>query len=401
MIAAAKQEVAARLLAGARPSGEAGWAARARAAAEDRLTAMGGPVKRDEYWKYTDPARLLAGGETGFARAAFDGLDAVAAAVGGPAPALAGVEALTLRAALAADLGFARELFGALEAAGHEKVARPLAALNTARATEGFALRVTQPVATPLHVMNGPAMARHVVRVETGASLTIVETGLAANTVMEIDLAPGARLDHVRVQEGATTPGATHVFARVAQGADLRCFTLSADGLLTRNEVVVDMQGDDARAHVGGAVLAKGESHIDNTVFVTHGALRGESRQVFKNVIDGRARAVFQGKIFVRKDAQKTDGYQISQSILLSPTAEFDVKPELEIYADDVKCSHGSTTGAMDADAMFYLQARGVPRRAAEALLVAAFADEAVAEIADEGLADLIRDRVAAWMAAR
>jgi Fe-S cluster assembly protein SufD len=401
MIAAAKKEVAERLLAAPRPTGEASWAAKARAAAEDRLTVMGGPVRRDEYWKYTDPARLLAGGATDGAHAPLDGLDAVTAEIGGPAPALEGVEALMLKAALAVDLGFGRDLFGVLEAAGHEKVARPLAALNTARATEGFALRVTGAAPKPLHVVNGPAMAHHVVRVETGGSLTIVETGLAANTVMEIDLAPGARLDHVRVQQGAMAPGATHVFARVAAGADLRSFTLSADGTLTRNEVVVDMQGDDARAHVGGAVLANGDSHIDNTVFVTHGALRGESRQVFKNVIDGRGRAVFQGKIFVRKDAQKTDGYQISQSILLSPTAEFDVKPELEIYADDVKCSHGSTTGAMDADAMFYLQARGVPRREAEALMVAAFVDEAVAEIADEGLADLIRGRVAAWMASR
>jgi Fe-S cluster assembly protein SufD len=401
MIAAAKREVAERLLAAPRPTGEAGWAAKARAAAEARLTAMGGPVKRDEYWKYTDPAPLMAGGATDGAHAAFDALDAVAVPVGGAAPQVAGVEAATLKVALAADLGFARELFGTLEAAGHEKVARPLAALNTARATEGFALRVTGTAEKPLHIVNGPAMAHHVVRVESGASASIVETGLAANTVMEIDLAPGARLDHVRVQEGATTPGATHVFARVAEGADLRSFTLSADGALTRNEIVADLQGDDARAHVGGAVLGKGDSHIDNTVFVTHSALRGESRQVFKNVIDGRARAVFQGKIFVRKDAQKTDGYQISQSILLSPTAEFDVKPELEIYADDVKCSHGSTTGAMDADAMFYLQARGVPRRQAEALLVAAFVDEAVAEIADEGLAELVRARVAAWMAAR
>jgi Fe-S cluster assembly protein SufD len=401
MIAAAKKEVADRLLAAPRPTGEAAWAGKARAAAEDRLAGMGGPVKRDEYWKYTDPAPLVAGGATDGAHGAFEGLDAVAALVGGPAPVVEGLETATLKAVLAADLGFARELFGTLEAAGHEKVARPLAAMNTARATEGFALRVTGPAAKPLHIANGPAMAHHLVRVETGATLTIVETGLAANTVMEIDLAPGARLDHVRVQEGAATPGATHIFARIGEGADLRSFTLSANGTLTRNEVVTDLMGDDARAHVGGAVLATGDSHIDNTVFVTHSGLRGESRQVFKNVIDGRARAVFQGKIFVRKDAQKTDGYQISQSILLSPTAEFDVKPELEIYADDVKCSHGSTTGAMDADAMFYLQARGVPRRQAEALMVSAFVDEAVAGIADEGLAELVRARVAAWMAAR
>jgi Fe-S cluster assembly protein SufD len=110
---------------------------------------------------------------------------------------------------------------------------------------------------------------------------------------------------------------------------------------------------------------------------------------------------VFQGKIFVRPAAQKTDGYQLSQSILLSDTAEFDVKPELEIYADDVKCSHGTTTGAMDEAALYYLRARGVPRKQAEAMLVEAFADEAIAEIEDETLASAMRARVAAWMAQR
>ncbi|MEM9735392.1 MAG: SufD family Fe-S cluster assembly protein, partial [Pseudomonadota bacterium] len=126
-----------------------------------------------------------------------------------------------------------------------------------------------------------------------------------------------------------------------------------------------------------------------------------ESRQVFKNVISDKAKAVFQGKIFVREGAQKTDGYQISQGVLLTDGAEFLVKPELEIYADDVACSHGSTTGALDETALFYLRSRGVPQVAAEAMLVAAFVDEAIMEIADEALADLMRDHVAAWMAAR
>ncbi|MFN3614746.1 MAG: Fe-S cluster assembly protein SufD [Rubrimonas sp.] len=398
---AMKQDLAARLLEGPAPAGEAAWAAAARRAAAQRLTDMGGPVKRDEYWKYTDPAPLTAPAAPAAAAPAFDGIAATPLIVGEPAPTVEGVEILPLDRALSADLGFARELFGALEAAGHEKVARPLAALNTARATEGFALRVTGRVAAPLHLIHVPAMARILIRVERGASLTLLESGAAANSLIEVDLAPGARLDHVRVQEGWTTPGAAHVFARVGENAALLSFTLTADGALTRNETVVDIAGAHSRAHVGGAALAKGGAHQDNTVFITHGAPGCESRQVFKNVIDGQARVVFQGKIFVRQVAQKTDGYQISQSILLSPQAEFDAKPELEIYADDVKCSHGSTTGAMDAEAMFYLRARGVPRAQAEALLVSAFVDEAIAEIADEGVADALRARVAAWMAAR
>jgi Fe-S cluster assembly protein SufD len=224
---------------------------------------------------------------------------------------------------------------------------------------------------------------------------------MPTNTVIEIDLAPGAKLDHVRLQTGPRQPAATHLFVRIDEGAAFKTFTLSADGELTRNEVVMDIVGDDASGHIAGAVLGRGEAHLDNTVFVTHSAERGESRQVFKNVLTGGSTVVFQGKIFVRPGAQKTDGYQISQSIVLDEGAEFLVKPELEIYADDVQCSHGSTTGALDEDALFYLCARGVPRRQAESMLVAAFVDEAIEEIGDEALAGIVRDVVAGWMAER
>ncbi len=148
-------------------------------------------------------------------------------------------------------------------------------------------------------------------------------------------------------------------------------------------------------------MLACDKAHVDNTVFVTHTGQGGESRQVFKNVLADKARGIFQGKIFVRQAAQKTDGYQISQAVLLTDGAEFSAKPELEIYADDVACSHGSTTGALDRTAMFYLRSRGVPEAEAQAMLIAAFADEAIMEIADEGMADLMREEVARWMAAR
>jgi Fe-S cluster assembly protein SufD len=397
---ALKREAAEALLAAPAPTGEAGWAAQVRAAAAARLTAMGGPAKRDEYWRYTDPAPLMTPAAGGGDAGAFVGVAAALFAVGEAPPRVAGVEATTLSAALKADLGFARELFGRLEAAGQEKVARPLAAANTARATEGFAIRATGDVAMPILLRNGPAMARTVVRVEAGAMATLIETGAVGNGCLEIDVCPGGSLHHVRLQDGAA-PSATHLFARIGAGAALRSFTLTMDGAVTRNEVVAELAGDHASLHVGGAVLATGESHVDNTVFVTHGALHGQSRQVFKNVVDGRARAVFQGKIFVRPGAQKTDGYQISQAILLAEGATFSAKPELEIYADDVACSHGSTTGAIDEQALFYLRARGAPRRAAEALLVAAFVDEAVAEVADEALADILRAQVAGWMARR
>ena len=247
----------------------------------------------------------------------------------------------------------------------------------------------------------GASMIRHLVRVEKGAVLTLLESGSATNTVMEVELAEGASLHHVRVQAGPRDPHGTHLFARLGEGAQLKTFTLATDGELTRNEVFLDMAGDGGSGHIAGAVLAGGSALVDNTVFVTHTAENCESRQVFKNVLADKAHGVFQGKIFVRQGAQKTDGYQISQAVLLNDGAEFSAKPELEIYADDVACSHGSTTGALDRTAMFYLRSRGVPEDEAEAMLIAAFADEAIMEIADESLADCMRDQVARWMAAR
>ena len=139
----------------------------------------------------------------------------------------------------------------------------------------------------------------------------------------------------------------------------------------------------------------------DDTVFVTHDGLRGESRQVFKKVLRNGAVGVFQGKILVKAGAQKTDGYQISQSLLLDGDSQFLAKPELEIYADDVACSHGSTSGAIDEDALFYLQSRGVPLQAATDLLTLAFLAESLQEIGDDGLADELRDRLESWLARR
>ncbi len=403
------------------PQGEAGWAREVRARARARLLDAGAPARRDEYWKYTDPAPLTAPLRSATAEdegaAAGSSLDAVDAATArfvngrlrkdlSDLSAGAGVAIATLDETLAQDISIARELFGALETAGQQKVARPLAILNTAAATEGLVIQATGREARPVHIRydrigEGASMVRHLVRLEKGAELTLVESGSATNTVLEVSIAEGATLNHVRTQTGERAPHATHLFARLEGECQLKTFTLTADGELTRNEVYAELVGDGGSGHIAGAVLARGASHVDNTVFVTHTGRGCESRQVFKNVLADKARGIFQGKIYVRDTAQKTDGYQISQAVLLTDGAEFSAKPELEIYADDVACSHGSTTGALDRTAMFYLRSRGVPQAEAEAMLIAAFADEAIMEIADEGLADLMRDEVARWMAAR
>ncbi|MEM6942668.1 MAG: SufD family Fe-S cluster assembly protein, partial [Pseudomonadota bacterium] len=304
------------------PEGEASWVREVRAAARARLLDAGAPIKRDEYWRFTDPAKFttplapVGEGEAAAEDTAFDSIDAVVQRfVNGrlrpdlsDAPVLEGVAIATLSQVLTQDITIARELFGALELAGHEKVARPLAMLNTATATEGLVLQVTGEAPRPIYlrhnqVGDGASMLRHVVRVEAGGSLTLLESGTPSNVLMEVDVAPGGTFRHVRVQTGERAASAAHIFARIGTGAKFQSFTLMADGLLTRNETVMELAGDDAVGHIAGAVLGKEKAHLDNTVFVTHSALRGESRQVFKNVIEGRSTAVFQGKIYVREGA--------------------------------------------------------------------------------------------------
>jgi len=403
------------------PGREAGWARDARAAARTRLLDAGAPAKRDEYWKYTDPSSLTTpaavvdgtGDQPEMERQFGEVHPLRARFVNGRfRPDLSdgivqdGLTTVTLAAVLETDVTFARGLFGTLEAAGQEKVARPLAALNTACATEGLVLHATGPVARPVHLRHdqigaGASLIRHLVRVEQGAALLLLESGVPTNAVIEIDVAEGGTFQHVRIQEGPRARAASHLFARLGAGAQFKTFTLTSDGDLTRNEVVMEFAGAGAVGHIAGAVLAKGDSHVDNTVFVTHGAEGCESRQVFKNVLTDNARGIFQGKIFVRPVAQKTDGYQISQAVLLNDGAQFSAKPELEIHADDVKCSHGSTTGQLDETALFYLRSRGVPFAEAEAMLVAAFAEAAFEELADPDLAAAMRGHVARWMAER
>jgi len=248
----------------------------------------------------------------------------------------------------------------------------------------------------------------HVVRLEAGANLTLLENGPAAarlNKVLEVEVGDGATFHHVRTQgRDHQRQAVTHLFARLGRESIFKSFTLTVNGRLTRNECVIEMSGDDAVAHIAGAAMGDGARaafHHDDTVFITHDALRCESRQVFKKVLRNGAVGVFQGKILVKPGAQKTDGYQKSHSLLLDDDSTFLAKPELEIYADDVACSHGSTSGAIDEEGLFYLRSRGVPEAEATDLLVLAFLADAIAEIEDEGIAEDITGRLAAWLLRR
>lgn len=415
----------ARLSAADRPAAGASWVEATRDAALARVREMGLPHRRDEYWKFTNPETLVQA-ETPSA-AVFESdetqvfkevdrlkivfVDGVFDAEASDDLALEGVSIERLAEVAATDIHWAKDLYGVLEERGQDPVARPLAALNTALASDGVVIHVTGRVSKPINLIyhheseSSDAILHHLVKLDKGADLTILENGPAAarfNKVMEVEVADGAAFHHVRTQgRDHERRAATHIFARLGEESAFKTFTLTANGVLTRNECVVELTGDNAVAHVAGACVGDGDFHHDDTVFVTHDAVNCESRQVFKKVLRNGARGVFQGKILVKQGAQKTDGYQISQSLLLDDDSEFDAKPELEIYADDVACSHGSTSGAIDEDGLFYLRARGVPKDIATDLMTLAFLAEAVEEIEDETLRETIVGRLKGWLERR
>lgn len=401
-----------------------GWSAAPRADALARLQTMGLPQRRDEYWKWTRPDTLCAVEVTPAAAFTSDEapifgevdrlkivfVDGVFDAEASDDLALDGI-AIERLADASSDIHWAQGLYGVLERNGQNPVSRPLAALNTAMATDGVLIHVTGKPSKPVSLIyrhvsdSSDAILHHVIKLDQGAELTLLENGPAAarfNKVLEVDVADKARFNHIRAQgRDHERRAATHIFARLGSESGFKSFTLTVNGVLTRNEAVIELTGDDAIAHIAGAAMgdaAKGDFHHDDTVFVTHDGERCESRQVFKKVLRNGATGIFQGKILVKEGAQKTDGYQISQSLLLDGDSQFLAKPELEIYADDVICSHGSTTGAIDETALYYLRSRGVPKKEATDLLVLSFLAEAVDEIEDDGLRAEIVDRLTGWL---
>lgn len=407
------------------PKGAA-WAVAARHDALNRLATTGLPHKRDEYWRYSDPASFV---QVEAPKAAvfqttetpmFNAVDRLKIVfidgVFDPGSSdslrMAGVEIERLVDVMAKDIHWAKDLYGTLEVNGQIPVARPLASLNTALATDGVVIRVLGQAVRPINLIylhtdpGSDVVLHHLIRLEVGAELTLLETGPAAarlSLVTEVDLADQARFHHVRTQGRAHQRRAvTHCFARLGRESQFKSFTLTFNGALTRNECVIALTGDHATAHVAAAAVGDGpDFHHDDTVFITHNAVGCESRQVFKKVLRNGATGVFQGKILVKPGAQKTDGYQISQALLLGEDSQFLAKPELEIYADDVACSHGSTSGAIDDTALFYLRSRGVPEALATDLLVLAFLAEALNEIEDDRLAEDLRARLEGWLARR
>lgn len=284
------------------------------------------------------------------------------------------------------------------------------AALNTATFVDGVAIRfrANQQTQRPIHILNIAAedpndatsysAPRMVVVAESGSQGTIVESNAStnigptfANPVAEIFVASNAHLEHVKLQrenEQATQIATTEV-KQEADSTYLN-FTITIGGKLIRNDLNVFLNGSNLHSRMDGVVLLNGQEHADNHTRLDHAFPHCDSFEVYKHVLSGKSTAVFNGKIYVHQDAQKTDAKQTNQTLLLSPEATMNAKPQLEIFADDVKCTHGATIGHLDVQPLFYLQARGIPKSQAEAMLVYAFAAEVVEKISNRDLVERI-----------
>lgn len=385
------------------------WIKKARQKAARLVESQGLPQRREEYWNYTRPDVFLQ------KKVDFDvtlnqdlnifnsNLAAVIKFKNGilqdsNLPVIEGCSVESLYGAGKLNDHWANSVYGVLENIGQAPVERSLAALNTATASQGLLLLVTGKVKKPIKISavskgNADSTIHHIVKVEPGADVTLIETGqygARTNVVMEVEVGQGGSFHHIRVQDGNEHNSLTHIFGKIGAKSTFKSFTLSVGGNLTRNECILDLVGDTSSATVAGACIGDNDFHHDDTVFVTHDAANCESRQVFKKVLRTGAVGVFQGKILVNEGAQKTDGYQISQSLLLDDNSQFLAKPELEIYADDVVCSHGSTSGAIDNEALFYLRSRGVPKTKAIDLLTLSFIAESIEEVENPELADAL-----------
>jgi Fe-S cluster assembly protein SufD len=241
---------------------------------------------------------------------------------------------------------------------------------------------------------------RTIIAVGKNAHVTIVERYVGVgvyftNAVTEIAVGEGAVVNHVKIQDESTA--AYHIANTQIVMAAKSNFTthfLSLGGALVRNEVRVRFDGEHAEATVNGLYLANGKQHIDNFTVIDHARPNCASHELYKGILDGRSHGVFNGKIFVRKDAQKTDAKQTNKVLLLSDDATINTKPQLEIFADDVKCTHGATVGQLDAVQLFYLQSRGIPLDAARKLLTFAFANDIVSRLKMESLREELEARI-------
>ena len=397
-------------------AGEPAWLAERRAAGMATFAAAGFPTSADEDWHYTSlapvagvPFRLGGGaGSTNVADIAPYTLRAEWPAFvllnGAFSPALSSLDAIP-EGVRVLDLARARAELPAVLERWLGKVANgdhAMTALNTGLMTDGVVIVVGRDVVAdrPIHVMHvadaGAEMAAALPRVlivaERHAKATVIESfvGLSdaeylVNAVTEVVVEDGATLHHLKVQrEGvkATHVGTTEV--RQARDSHYLNFSFAMGAKLSRTNVYTILDGEGCGTTLNGLYLADGTQHVDHQTRVEHAQPNCFSRELYKGILDGDARAVFNGKVYVHPIAQKTDGKQSNHTLLLSPEARIDTKPQLEIFADDVKCTHGATVGRLDEVGLFYMKSRGVSAEQARKLMTYAFAADVLETIEDE-----------------
>jgi Fe-S cluster assembly protein SufD len=324
-----------------------------------------------------------------------------------------GVSITSLSEALAAGDDLLRRMKPVPAALGN-----PLYQLNAAFMSDGAVIRVAANTAPerPIHLRflttSGRAVAtatRSLVVVEEGASVTLLESHEGAhsvasqlNDVVEFAVADRAKVKHVRLNaEGGEALALSTLTAHLGEAVSFDTLNVVVGAGVSRHQVFMVFAGERSLANISGATMITGRQHADTTLVVNHAALHCTSRELFKTVIDGDATGVFQGKIIVEPHAQKTDGRMMSASLLLSEGGTMNNKPELEIFADDVQCGHGATTGQLDEDLLFYIMARGISKGEAESLLVQAFLGEAIETVEDETVHDALVGIVENWLRAR
>lgn len=385
-----------------------------RAAAMERANSLTVPSLRDEDWRFTDLTPLFksvfqpapAGAAVASAQLArFEIQQARVQLVyvdGHFSPTLSRIEDFPS----GVEIGNMNDRLGSIASFRDDA----FVALNTSFIRDVASIQVGRDVdcATPIHVMFVTTQADRVsyprlyISAASGARLTVIEDHLSitdgstlVNAVTEVDVQANAYVRHVKLQrQGSTQYHLGHFSAQLARDAQLASHSMTLGARLSRNSLQITQLGQGASCSIDGLALLNGRQHADTHSTMDHAQPNGQSDQIHRCIVDGTARAVFNGKIFVREGAQLTQASQQSRNLLLSARARVDTKPQLEIYADDVKCAHGATVGQLEAEEVFYLRSRGLSEKAARSLLTYAFAAEMVERIPVTSLVDQLRKEI-------
>jgi Fe-S cluster assembly protein SufD len=412
----------------------AGKVADARQKAFEAYERTGLPNRRIEDWKYTDLRVLMrevlplasAPDQAALTMAAkalktvaVDGAYQLVLVDGAFAPELSdavqlekGLRVQSLRETLDAGTDQSADLLATAAATD------VMVSLNAAMATDGVVITVGEGVSLskPVHIVHiatassASVFTRSRLEAGKGARATLIESFVAAsgatsyqvNDALIVALGDETDFAHIRLMaDAADAANISSGLVTVGAKSKVNFFGLTNGGRVSRYQGFVTLEGEGSDLSINGVNLLKDAQHGDTTLVVDHAVPNCTSREVFRAVVDDRAHSVFQGKIIVRPDAQKTDGKMMTRALLLSDEAEADNKPELEIFADDVTCGHGATVGALDESLLFYLRARGLSEKEAQALLIQAFVGEAIESIADDGLREVVVGMAERWLAAR